>query len=51
MSRKKRKQETLVVGEDEEGMVGDALDSATDCGDEVSTQNLAADVEMLNTEI
>ena len=32
-------------------MVGDALDSATDCRDEVSTQNLAADVEMLNTEI
>ena len=25
--------------------------SATDCGDEVSTQNLAADVEMLNTDI
>ena len=26
-------------------MVGDALDSATDCRDEVSTQNLAADVD------
>ena len=40
----------MVVGE-EEGLEGDALDSATDCRDEVSTQNLAADVEMLKTEI